>query len=166
MNLTIQSLGEFSKLMNSSVLKSESSISTEAGDRNNLIETSSSEEISLFITIPAVRSTTASKDIDDFIGELLKDDPALGADLSEGRKWVADALYESEPCSLKALRLRAGLSQVQLAERVGLKQPNISEIESGKRTPSLDTLQRLAQALEVSVDDILKGIRPLADKDI
>jgi transcriptional regulator with XRE-family HTH domain len=42
---------------------------------------------------------------------------------------------------------RAGLTQQQVAERMGTTQSTIARMESGKRPPSLRTVQRYAQAL-------------------
>lgn len=43
-------------------------------------------------------------------------------------------------------RLRAGLSQAELAERMGTSQSTIARLESGKTLPSTKTLLRFAQA--------------------
>jgi DNA-binding XRE family transcriptional regulator len=43
-------------------------------------------------------------------------------------------------------RTKAGLTQEQLAERMGMKQASIARIESGKNNPSIKTLQKYAQA--------------------
>lgn len=51
---------------------------------------------------------------------------------------------------LIALRIQRGLSQRQLAERAGMKQPSIARLESG-RTASLQTLHRIANALDADV---------------
>jgi transcriptional regulator with XRE-family HTH domain len=48
------------------------------------------------------------------------------------------------------LRISRGLSQRQLAERAGMKQPSIARLESG-HTANLRTLQRVANALEADV---------------
>ena len=48
------------------------------------------------------------------------------------------------------LRIRRGLSQRQLAERAGLKQPSVARLESG-RTASLQMLRRVADALDADV---------------
>ena len=47
---------------------------------------------------------------------------------------------------LIAARLRAGLTQGQMAERMGTTQSTIARLESGRRTPSLRTVQRYADA--------------------
>lgn len=39
------------------------------------------------------------------------------------------------------------LTQKQLAEKVGIKQSNISRLESGNYNPTMDFLQKIAQAL-------------------
>ena len=48
---------------------------------------------------------------------------------------------------IKTLRMAAGLSQDQLAEKVGVLQGAISKIEVGHRLPSLKMLVALADAL-------------------
>ncbi|OZB75063.1 MAG: transcriptional regulator [Halothiobacillus sp. 14-55-98] len=47
---------------------------------------------------------------------------------------------------LIAARVRAGLTQTQLAERMNTTQSTIARLESGKSLPSLRTLQRIAKA--------------------
>ena len=49
--------------------------------------------------------------------------------------------------TVRGLRLREELTQAQLAERLGVKQHHISEIENGKRGISPDMARRLAEAL-------------------
>ena len=74
--------------------------------------------------------------------------------LEEARsRWLenpeARRIYEeSEPAyQLARLRIMRGLTQQELAELVGTKQPSIARLESGKRSPSLPFLQRVAEAL-------------------
>ena len=43
-------------------------------------------------------------------------------------------------------RTKAGLSQEQLAQRMGMKQAGVARIESGRYNPSMKTLQRYAEA--------------------
>lgn len=52
---------------------------------------------------------------------------------------------------LKRARLTAGLSQRALAERSGVTQSHISQIESGSTEPGLSTLIDLARSLELDV---------------
>jgi len=59
--------------------------------------------------------------------------------------------------SIRSLRLRNGLSQRQLAGRMGVPRTYVSKIENEKATPTLSSLERLARALEVTVPDLLTG---------
>lgn len=52
-------------------------------------------------------------------------------------------------CRLKAFRLRAGMSQVQLAAETGFAQPQISRWESGVDLPQMETLMKLGKAMRV-----------------
>ena len=46
-------------------------------------------------------------------------------------------------------RLKKGWSQTELAEAIGSRQPVISRLERGEGNPSLQTLQRIASALDL-----------------
>lgn len=48
-------------------------------------------------------------------------------------------------------RIKRGWSQTQLAEAVGSRQPVISRLERGEGNPSLQTLGRIAKALDLSL---------------
>ena len=50
---------------------------------------------------------------------------------------------------MRELRLRRGLVIEDLARKSGLSKPYISQVETGKASPSLGTVQKLAQALGV-----------------
>ena len=52
--------------------------------------------------------------------------------------------------SLKSKRLSSNLSQEQLGLKSGLSRPYISELEMGKKDPSLFTIFKLADALKVN----------------
>ena len=61
---------------------------------------------------------------------------------------VREAYDALEPAyQIARLRIEQGLTQAELAERVGTKQPSIARLESGKHDPSLDLLTRVAAAL-------------------
>jgi len=59
--------------------------------------------------------------------------------------------------SIRNLRQRSGLSQRQLAMRMKVPRTYVSKIENEKATPTLSSLERLANALEVSVPELLAG---------
>lgn len=55
--------------------------------------------------------------------------------------------------SLKAWRKRLGLSQEELAERADLHRTYVSDVERGSRNLSLESITRIAQALNISAAD-------------
>ena len=59
------------------------------------------------------------------------------------------------PERLKALRLEANLTQKEIAEQFGIKQPNYQQWESGKRKPSFDTIEKFSNFFGVSADYLL-----------
>src|ERR671925_2186542 len=58
---------------------------------------------------------------------------------------------------IKALRLERDLQQRQLAEKAELTPSMVSQIESGRLTPSLHTLGRIAAALGVPIASLFDG---------
>ena len=59
---------------------------------------------------------------------------------------------------LGALRKERGFTQAELAERVGIIQPLISDYERGRLRPHPGMLVKLTEALQISADEIL-GIK-------
>ena len=57
---------------------------------------------------------------------------------------------------LKKARERRKLTQAALANKVGVHQVTIARLETGVRRPSADLLQRLAKALKVRMENLLK----------
>ena len=56
---------------------------------------------------------------------------------------------------LKAQRKQKGLSQEELAHRVGLDRTYISLLERGLRQPTLGTIVRISSALEIQPEDFV-----------
>ncbi len=56
---------------------------------------------------------------------------------------------------LKISRMRKGLTQEELAEKIGMAKITISAYEIGRAKPSLDVLIKLSDVLEVSLDELL-----------
>lgn len=56
---------------------------------------------------------------------------------------------------LKLKRVEKGLTQAQLAEKVGKAQNSISLYELGEHFPGRDTLDKLAEALECKIGDLI-----------
>lgn len=61
--------------------------------------------------------------------------------------------------NLRPLRESAELSQAELAKISGVSQSHISKLEIGDDSPTLKTLQKLAEALNVSVQELLNNPR-------
>lgn len=80
----------------------------------------------------------------EFMAELLAD-PAVKAEY--------DRLAPEFEISAELIRarLRAGLSQAELAERMGTSQSTIARLESGQTLPSTKTLLRFAEATNSKV---------------
>jgi DNA-binding XRE family transcriptional regulator/predicted RNase H-like HicB family nuclease len=54
--------------------------------------------------------------------------------------------------ALRCARLRAGLTQAELARRAGLSQPAVARLEDPDHNPTLDMLERVATALGVRLE--------------
>jgi len=61
---------------------------------------------------------------------------------------------------VRELREAKGLSVNDLAIKAGMKRPNLSRLEHGRHQPSLDTLERIAESLGISVA-LLVTMRPV-----
>ena len=71
------------------------------------------------------------------------------------RKHGGAAAREDFPARLRRSRQERMLTQEQLGEHAGVSKVSISLYESGRRTPDMQTLQRIADGLRVSVDHLL-----------
>jgi transcriptional regulator with XRE-family HTH domain len=60
--------------------------------------------------------------------------------------------------SVYRLRNSANLTQEQLAEKAEISRRYVQMIEAGRYTPTIDVASRLREALEVSWEDLLKGL--------
>ena len=57
---------------------------------------------------------------------------------------------------LKEIRTQKGMTTYELASYCGLSQASIVGYESGRCTPNPDTLVKMSEALDCTVDEILK----------
>lgn len=60
--------------------------------------------------------------------------------------------------NLRKLRLESGLPQDTLSAGAGISQTFFSQVETGKRNVSVDTLERIADALSVDLIDLLQPL--------
>ena len=64
---------------------------------------------------------------------------------------------------IKRARQKAGMTQAQLAEKLGIPYQSIGQWERDVRNPKLDTLKRIADALNISIQE-LAGIPKWVDE--
>ena len=67
---------------------------------------------------------------------------------------VVYAILDGEN-AIKVWREFRGMSQQELAEKAGISVPYLSQLETSKRTGSLEVLSSLAKALRVSLENIV-----------
>ena len=79
----------------------------------------------------------------------------LGYKVSVGRK--ATKTKPEQGQRLSNLRKAAGLSQYDLASRIGVTQSSIGYWEMSDKPPRAEVLPKIANALGVSVEEILNG---------
>lgn len=58
---------------------------------------------------------------------------------------------------LRKLRESKGLTPAELARRCFMERSNIARIEMGRMNPSLFILKKLSEALEIEMEELLKG---------
>jgi ribosome-binding protein aMBF1 (putative translation factor) len=107
---------------------------------------------------------TGSQDeftIDEYLAE---QGEAVNADVDAQGSWVADTLYPGKS-TIATLRLRAGLSQKDLAAKCGLAQPHVSRYESGSTEPGALTAKTMANALGVTLDQFVEALQNTILKD-
>ena len=73
------------------------------------------------------------------------------------REWNRTALAHAVALKMLTYRTEQGLSQRALAQKLGMTQPQVARMELGEHNPTIDTLARLAQALDV---EFVIDVRP------
>jgi transcriptional regulator with XRE-family HTH domain len=76
--------------------------------------------------------------------------------------------------AIKLCRNRKGMTQTALATKIGLSVPYLSQIENGQKDPTLSTVEKIANGLDVPINilfflgssrDEVVGLKPeLAEK--
>ena len=59
--------------------------------------------------------------------------------------------------NIKRQRIQKGLSQEELAQKLFVTRQTVSNYETGKSNPDLDTLTKLSEILETDVETLLYG---------
>ena len=65
---------------------------------------------------------------------------------------------------IRAARLKYGMSQAELARRIGITPNSLNEIEHGRSEPLASRVEAIARVLGVSTD-VLHGLRKAEDND-
>lgn len=95
------------------------------------------------------------KEIDQVI-ESFEKDPKRALALKAARVRLSKEV--SQTPTLASLRLGAGLSQLELAKKLGNSQPSYSKIEAGKTDVLFSTFELLKEILNVSRDELATAI--------
>ena len=70
------------------------------------------------------------------------------------------AKLERFACNTRRLRIRAGLSQQELAWAVHVDKSSISKIESGRMRPSFQLAVRISRVLDGDLDEMVDEVMP------
>ncbi len=70
---------------------------------------------------------------------------------------VVKRLAEEAESPIKIFREYRGLSQADLASKIGASAIYISQIETGRRTGSAKVLRKIANALNIDLDDLVSS---------
>jgi DNA-binding XRE family transcriptional regulator len=95
-------------------------------------------------------------DYEDLIDALQAN--AILARINAGEEtWPAELVYElmETDSRIRTFRKYRGMTMTALAEAAGISQPYLSDIETGKKTGSVDVLKKIAVALKVDLDDLV-----------
>ena len=61
------------------------------------------------------------------------------------------------PENIRRLREQHGLTQTELAEKIGIRQQNVAKMENGKIKPDVFTAIDIADVFEISVKELMYG---------
>ena len=75
--------------------------------------------------------------------------------------WSISLEFANIADKIKTARTNKGLSQKEIAITIGIDQAQYSRIESGKVEPTLSSLEKIAEALEVRVVEFFNDDEPI-----
>ena len=96
------------------------------------------------------RLLQASEDLADIVAY----DRAMAKDEESVPAEFVKRMIEGES-PVRVYRDLRGLTQVQLGERSGVNRVQIADIEAGRKAGSVNTVRKLADALSVTIDDLI-----------
>jgi len=102
------------------------------------------------IRVPAAQAARVCALLENVLALLPGQEP--GGEGEEDRLYSVEEVFPDMPPGdiLRGARHREGLTQAQLAAKIGVKASHISEMEKGKRPLGKDLAKRLAQAFNTS----------------
>ena len=86
------------------------------------------------------------------LGNLKTNEQVLTEELRDPefqREWDRTAVARAVALKVLTYRTEHGLSQRALAKRLDMTQPQLARLEAGEHNPTIDTLARLAQTLDL-----------------
>lgn len=99
--------------------------------------------------------TPALKTVDRLAAALNLETSSLFTRATTLRRDCPDTIEQVLALNLVEQRNRLGWSQLMLSESSGVGRVHIARIERGEQNPSVDTVGRLAAALDISVELLL-----------
>ena len=111
-------------------------------------------EAELMATRTANNPTASHEEV--LVAAVLADDPEFA------EEWHRLALARAVATAIVRHRAEHGLSQRRLAERLGVSQPRVVELESGEKNPTFETLARISAVtgIEFAIDIAPAGTAP------
>jgi len=91
------------------------------------------------------RQVAPSDDLEQYVIDTANADPAFRASLED-----AESLQRLLDC-LTSIRRDRNISQSEVANRMGVRQPTVSGFEKASSDPKLSTLQRYARAVDARI---------------
>lgn len=76
------------------------------------------------------------------------------------------SIYDQLGKRIVFLRKQKGISQLDLALIAEINKNYLSDMERGRRNPTLMILNRIAIALEITMSDLLQGVQDFSLEDI
>ena len=65
---------------------------------------------------------------------------------------------------IRTVRQLRNMTQKQVGQKCGINEANLRKYESGRQIPKLDTLKRIAEAMDVGVEDLVSDEYDLSDR--
>ena len=105
------------------------------------------------ITIPRAEYDRLREAAED-LADIQAYDRAMAAGEESFPSEVVDRIVDGES-PLRVFRELRGLSQTALSAASGVNRVQIADIEAGRRSASVETFRKLAQALNLTIDDLV-----------